>query len=150
MNYSKLQHLFCYNPLGSLKIGDLVNLERPLKPTSFLSGHIVLGHIDSLSELLEIKGELFSFSLPVSLKRYLVKKGSVAIDGVSLTVCDLSETRFSVSIIPHSLKETTFEIMKPGHKANIEADYLAKIVERVLLSKEEGLKNILKKEGFNV
>lgn len=136
--------------LGNLRTGDFVNLERPLKPTDFLSGHIVLGHIDGLSELLEIKGELFSFSLPSSLKRYFVKKGSVAIDGVSLTICDLSESRFSVSIIPHSLKETTFETMKPGHKANIEADYLAKIVEKILLSREGGLEHILKKEGFNI
>ncbi|MBU1600343.1 riboflavin synthase [bacterium] len=130
--------------IGNLRIGDLVNLERPLKPTDFISGHIVLGHIDGLTELLEIKKELFWFLIPSNLKRYLVKKGSVAIDGVSLTVCDLSETRFSVSIIPHSLKETTFEAMKPGHKANIEADYLAKIVERVLLCREGGLENILK------
>ena len=137
--------------LGSLRTGDFVNLERPLKPTDFLSGHIVLGHIDEMTELLEIKGEVFSFSLPSSLKRYFVKKGSVAIDGVSLTICDLSESRFSVSIIPHSLKETTFEVMKPSHKANIETDYLAKIVERVLISREGGIENILKKEvGYEV
>ncbi|MDI6752107.1 MAG: riboflavin synthase [bacterium] len=134
--------------LGNLRTGDLVNLERPLKPTDFLSGHIVLGHIDGLAELLEIKRELFWFSIPPSLKRYFVKKGSVAIDGVSLTICNLSESRFSVSIIPHSLKETTFEKMKPGHKANIETDYLAKIVERILGSREEGMENLLKKEGF--
>ena len=136
--------------LGNLRTGNLVNLERPLRLTDFLSGHIVLGHTDGLAELLEIKGGLFWFSIPPSLKRYFVQKGSVAIDGVSLTICDLSETRFSVSIIPHSLKETTFETMRPGHKANIEADYLAKIVEKILDSREGGLENILKREGFNV
>lgn len=117
--------------LGLLKIGNIVNLERPLRLSDRLGGHIVTGHIDGLAALLEKRGEIYVFLAPKYMLRYLTKKGSVAIDGVSLTIVDIMGNRFSVSIIPHTLNETTFGKMNIGWKANIEVDYLAKIQERL-------------------
>lgn len=117
--------------LGLLKIGNMVNLERPLRLSDRLGGHIVTGHIDELAPLLEKRKEIHTFLASKYILRYLTKKGSVAIDGVSLTIVDIIGNRFSVSIIPHTLNETTFGKMKIGWRANIEVDYLAKIVERL-------------------
>ncbi|MEW6679431.1 MAG: riboflavin synthase [bacterium] len=118
--------------LGFLKKGSKVNLERPLRISDRLGGHIVSGHIDGLARLCEKRGSLYFFSISKTLLKYLVKKGSVAIDGVSLTIVDIIGGKFSVSIIPHTLKETTLNEMNIGYKANIEVDILAKIIEGFL------------------
>lgn len=118
--------------LSFLKSGNRVNLERPLRLSDRLGGHIITGHIDGLARLCEKRDDVYFFSLPKPLVRYLIKKGSVAIDGVSLTIVDIIGAQFSVSIIPQTLKETTFKEMNIGWKANIEVDCLAKIVERLL------------------
>lgn len=121
---------FCF-----LKIGDYVNLERPLRLSDRLGGHILTGHIDGLAKLFLKRKEVYVFLGMSSILKYLTKKGSIAIDGVSLTIKDIIGNRFSVSIIPYTLKETTFSKMSIGWKANIEVDCLSKIAERLLFKK---------------
>ena len=122
--------------LGRLAVGGRVNMERALRPSDRLGGHIVSGHIDCQAEVTgrEALGDytLFSFALPPALSRYVVEKGSVAIDGVSLTVNTCGAGTFAVSIIPHTLRETTLGQWRPGSLVNIEVDIIGKYVERLL------------------
>lgn len=122
--------------LGELKVGDRVNLERCLTLNTLLNGHIVQGHVDSVGRVISIKPEgdskLYTFEIPANEARYLVEKGSVAIDGISLTVFAIRGRRFSCALIPHTLKVTTMGLRKPGDKVNIESDMMAKYVERIL------------------
>jgi riboflavin synthase len=122
--------------LGHLEPGDPVNLELPMPANGRFDGHIVQGHVDGVGEVLgvEIAGEgrRMSLGVPVELMRYLVEKGSVTVDGVSLTVATLTEQGFEVALIPHSLSVTTLGLRKVGEKVNLEVDVLAKYVERLL------------------
>jgi riboflavin synthase len=122
--------------LGELVAGDTVNMERALRLTDRLGGHIVSGHVDCLSQVLEKRptGEftLLTFALPERLGKYVVEKGSVTIDGISLTVNSCSSNRFSVSIIPHTLQVTTLGLLKKGSRVNIEVDIIGKYVEKLL------------------
>ena len=122
--------------LGDLKVGNRVNLERCLTLNTLLNGHIVQGHVDSIGRVISIKPEgdskLYTFEVPANEARYLVEKGSVAIDGISLTVFAIRGRRFSCELIPHTLKVTTMGFRKPGDKVNIESDMMAKYVERIL------------------
>ncbi|MBU1031671.1 riboflavin synthase [Patescibacteria group bacterium] len=119
--------------LGHLKINDLVNLELPLTPQSFLSGHIVQGHIDTVSKLLSIKKEknsrILKFFTPRGFKKYIIEKGSIAINGVSLTIIKATKNNFTVGIIPYTWDNTMFHILKPADFVNIEVDILAKYLE---------------------
>lgn len=122
--------------LGMLKPGSKVNLERSLRLGDRLGGHWVQGHVDGTGTLLrrEKDGgwERFVFQLPTSLSRYLVAKGSVTINGVSLTVVESSADSFSVALIPHTLAVTNLGLLQPGDVVNLEVDILAKYVERLL------------------
>jgi len=122
--------------LGDWKVGDVINLERPMKIGDELGGHIVTGHIDGIAEITHIatEGESIRISLqaPVALSRYIASKGSVALDGVSLTVNEVDGTRFGVNIIPHTSKVTTFGRQKIGTKVNLEIDLLARYVARLV------------------
>lgn len=122
--------------LHYLRENDLVNLELPATSETFLSGHIVQGHIDGVEKILAIKPEgnsyLFTFSLANSLSKYLVKKGSITINGISLTVIALKKDSFTVGIIPHTWENTMLYKIKKGEYVNIETDVLAKYVERLL------------------
>lgn len=122
--------------LGNLAVGDRVNLERAMRADARFGGHIVQGHVDGVGKVLgvvQLEGSLeMSFGLPAGLERYLVEKGSVTVEGVSLTVASLQEDRFSVSLVPHTLAGTTFANMGIGDPVNIEVDILAKYVERLL------------------
>ncbi len=122
--------------LGGLKAGDPVNLERCLTLNSLLNGHIVQGHVDSVGRIVSIKPEgdskLYTFEVPANEARYLIEKGSVAIDGISLTVFSIRGRRFSCALIPHTLKVTAMGVRRPGDKVNIESDMMAKYVERIL------------------
>lgn len=126
--------------LGTLKVGSRVNLERALRPMDRLGGHIVTGHIDCVGEIVDvgIKGQFLVLTVSIPQKdasrynRYLVEKGSVAVDGVSLTVNSCGEGRFSLAIIPHTAKLTTIGFKQKGDAVNLEFDILAKYVEKML------------------
>jgi len=124
--------------LGGWKVGDPVNLERPVRVGDEFGGHIVTGHIDGTAELVRLTPEgestRMTFQVPTSLARFIAPKGSVALDGVSLTVNEVDGTRFGVNIIPHTTRVTTFGHMKPGMKANLEIDLLARYVARLVKS----------------
>ena len=118
--------------LGSLKLNDRVNLERSLKVGDRLEGHFVLGHIDGVGIItrLEKKSNQIKIwiELPKNLSRYVTQKGSITIDGISLTVVDKLKNTFSVSIIPHTMKITNLALKKIGDKVNIETDVLGKYI----------------------
>jgi riboflavin synthase len=122
--------------MAAWKEGDRVNLERPLHMGDELGGHIVTGHVDGVAEIVSIKPEgesvRFTFEIPKTLSRYVAAKGSVALDGVSLTVNEVEGNRFGVNIIPHTSKETTFGKAKVGTKVNFEIDLLARYVARLV------------------
>jgi riboflavin synthase len=124
--------------LGDLKPGSPVNLERALPVGGRLGGHFVSGHIDAVGSLLERQDHgdwsFFWFSVPRASSRQMASKGSIAVDGVSLTIVDSEPDRFSVALIPYTLAVTTLGPLKPGDKVNLETDVLAKYVERLLES----------------
>ena len=127
--------------LGDLQPGSRVNLERPLLPTDRLSGHIVQGHVDGTGEFLSLEqvGDenwWLKIRVPAELDRYLVFKGSIAIDGISLTIAALERDVLGVTIIPHTYQATTLGTYKPGDRVNLEIDVLAKHVEKLLESLE--------------
>jgi len=122
--------------LGQLRAGDAVNLERALAVDGRLGGHFVQGHVDGVGQVdrIERAGEWVTmwFRAPEPLLRQVVPKGSVAVDGVSLTVVECLADRFSVALIPHTLEQTTLGLRKPGDKVNIETDILGKYVQQML------------------
>ena len=122
--------------LGGLKPGDRVNLERCLTVNKLLGGHLVSGHVDGIGRIISIKPEgdsrLYTFEVDSGQSRYLVEKGSVALDGVSLTVFGIRGNRFKVALIPHTLKMTTLGYKDVGSTLNVESDMLVKYVERIL------------------
>ncbi|MDQ6727697.1 MAG: riboflavin synthase [Actinomycetota bacterium] len=115
--------------LGDLRSGDPVNLERPLRLSDRLGGHLVQGHVDAVGEV-ALGPPWLSVLVPDT--RYLAEKGSVAVDGVSLTVAVVAGDRFSVAVIPHTAAVTTLGRLRAGHRVNVEFDILAKYVERLL------------------
>jgi riboflavin synthase len=124
--------------LGSLEAGEPVNLERPLRLSDHLGGHLVQGHVDAVGHVaakspLADGSTRFTFSAPPDVLRYVVRKGSVAIDGISLTVASLGDDTFDVAVIPHTLAVTTLGHKEQGAAVNLEADLIAKYVERLLV-----------------
>lgn len=119
-----------------LKTGDLVNLELPATPKTFLSGSIMQGHIDSVSTLqkIEQKGnsKILTFSITKNLGKYIVKKGAININGISLTIIDVGVNSFTVGIIPYTWKKTMLYTIKVGDFVNIEVDILAKYIEKLM------------------
>jgi len=121
--------------LGGWAVGSWVNLERPLKVGDELGGHIVSGHVDGVAEVLAAAPEngstRWSFRVPRALSRFIAPKGSVAVDGVSLTVNEVGDDTFGVNIIPHTAAVTSFGLLRPGDRVNIEIDTLARYVARL-------------------
>lgn len=123
--------------LGDLLTGSVVNLERPVSLSGRLSGHLVQGHVDATGELVSLE-ELgdgnwwLRVKAPADLDRYLIHKGSIALDGISLTIAALAESVVSVAIIPHTYEVTNLRTRKPGDRINIEVDMIAKYVEKLL------------------
>ncbi|UCD91545.1 MAG: riboflavin synthase [Desulfobacterales bacterium] len=148
--------------LGKAKIGDRVNLERALRLSDRIGGHLVSGHVDGLGMIKQKKrmgnAIILSVHVPESITRYMITKGSVAVDGISLTINHFSRDRFEVSIIPHTAKMTTIDLSKIGDLVNIETDMIGKYVERFILKisstkKEDETGNavdmqLLAKSGF--
>jgi len=125
--------------LGERSVGDRVNLELPVRPADRLGGHFVQGHVDSVTDLLDRSrtGDdvVLSFGLPSALQGQIVEKGSVALDGVSMTVVHVDPERFSVAVIPHTLAVTTLGLREPGDKVNVEGDILAKYVASLVVAR---------------
>ncbi|MFF6777985.1 riboflavin synthase [Streptomyces sp. NPDC012637] len=122
--------------LGALEVGSRVNLERPMAVGGRLGGHIVQGHVDGTGTILERTPsehwELVRVGLPAQLARYVVEKGSITVDGVSLTVVEVADDWFTISLIPTTLALTTLGTKRPGDPVNLEVDVIAKYVERLL------------------
>src|SRR5712691_10724916 len=120
--------------LGDLKPGDQINLERSLRVNDRLSGHLVFGHVDGVGRVKAVQPDgdsfLYTFEIPPDLSRYLVEKGSVAVDGISLTVFHCQPTAFTCAIIPHTHQVTTLHSKKPGDRVNIESDMQGKYIEK--------------------
>ena len=118
--------------LETLEAGSPVNLERAMRADGRFGGHVVQGHVDGVGQLKEIKGEAFVWTIPSDLSRYLIDKGSIAIDGISLTVVEPRWNEFETWIIPHTLENTSLGSLLPGMQVNVEVDLIAKYVERLL------------------
>src|SRR3989338_4125247 len=127
--------------LGSRKIGEKVNLEKSLTPGTSIGGHFVTGHVDGVGFIKkkDADGEfaVLDFHIPDELQGQIAKKGSIAVDGISLTIADIIDHGFRIVVIPHTLKNTTLVIKKQGDKVNIETDILAKYVESFLLTRKQ-------------
>jgi riboflavin synthase len=117
--------------LGTLAAGDRVNLERPLRLADRLGGHLVQGHVDAAGEVLEPAPDL-RVRAPRELLKYIVEKGSITVDGCSLTVVEVGNDWFSVAVIPHTAEVTTLGIRAAGDRVNLEVDVMAKYAERLL------------------
>jgi riboflavin synthase len=140
--------------LGELKASDRVNLERALRVSDRLGGHIVTGHVDGIGTIKDKKqvGEytFYTFESRPEILKYIVKKGSIAVDGISLTVVELDSRSFSVAIIPHTLTATNIGDKGVGDKVNLEVDIIGKYVEKFLDKKDSdtSLMELLKEKGF--
>ena len=122
--------------LAGWKLGDPVNLERAMRVGDELGGHIVTGHVDGVAELVRLAPEgeslRMTFAAPVALSRFIAAKGSVALDGISLTVNEVDGGRFGINVIPHTQAVTTFGRLKPGMTVNLEVDLMARYVARLV------------------
>ena len=123
--------------IGALQAGDEVNLEKALTPTTRLGGHLVSGHVDGVGEIVDRyddgRSVRLSIEAPKELAKYIATKGSICVDGVSLTVNTVDGARFSLNIVPHTLEETTIRHYRNGTKVNLEVDLIARYLERLLL-----------------
>lgn len=122
--------------LGGLSEGAALNLERALQPTERMGGHMVSGHVDGMGRVLDVqddaRAQRWRFSMPPELAKYVAKKGSICVDGVSLTVNAVDDTTFDVSLVPHTVSHTAFADTQVGDAVNLEIDVVARYVERLL------------------
>lgn len=136
LEFDLLAETFERSNLKKLKTGDLVNLERPMAASSRFDGHIVQGHVDTTGRLLGIEAagqdHRIEVELPAPFQQYVVFKGSIAVNGISLTIAEVSADRFVNWIIPHTWKMTNLHRLKPGDQVNLEFDLVAKYVERMI------------------
>ena len=130
------EETFKRTSLGSLSPGDPVNLERPVRLSDRLGGHLVQGHVDAVGEVVDGVPDL-RVRMPADLTRYVVEKGSITVDGVSLTVVDALSDGFTVAVIPHTAAVTTLGSRSPGDPVNLEVDVMAKYAERLLVAQLE-------------
>ena len=126
--------------LGELPVGRPLNLERAMRPTDRLGGHLVSGHVDGVGTVVHTwddgRAQRWVFGAPATLRRYIAAKGSICIDGVSLTVNAVDDAGFEVALVPHTLAHTAFGETRPGDAVNLEVDMLARYVERLLSARE--------------
>ncbi|CAH0991558.1 Riboflavin synthase [Sinobacterium norvegicum] len=130
-----------YTSIGQLQSGNAVNLEKALMPTSRLGGHIVSGHVDGVGEITERFDDARSIRMwikaPTDLARYIAHKGSITVDGVSLTVNKIDGSRFELNIIPHTAERTLLPSYRPGRRVNLEVDVIARYLERLLTADKD-------------
>ena len=126
--------------LGDLDVGRALNLERAMRPTDRLGGHLVSGHVDGVGSVVHAwddgRAQRWVFGAPLHLRRYIAAKGSICVDGVSLTVNGVDDSGFEVALVPHTLAHTAFSQTRPGDPVNLEVDMLARYVERLLAAKD--------------
>ena len=131
-----MNETFNRSSLGSLKKGSVVNLERAMAANGRFGGHMVAGHVDDTGELVSVKQDdnavWFTIKAPENIMKYCIEKGSIALDGISLTIAKLSDDTISVSMIPHTIKNTNFGYKKPGDKINLENDMVGKYIDKLL------------------
>lgn len=148
-----------FTTLGELERGAPVNLERSLTLAQPLGGHLVSGHVDGVGRLLSVRGDARSYRLtieaPHALARYVARKGSIAVDGISLTVNDVAETAFELNIVPHTWTHTNLRQVSEGGRVNLEVDVVARYLERLLVvgrdqdeNTEAGWLSLLRRQGF--
>ena len=125
-----------HTTLGTLKPGDAVNLEKALRLADRLGGHLVSGHVDGVGRVVSVQPDARSqrwvFAAPAALARYIAAKGSICVDGTSLTVNEVDGAHFGVNLIPHTIAQTTFAARRPGDAVNLEVDLIARYVERMM------------------
>jgi riboflavin synthase len=140
--------------LGLLKVQDRVNLELSLRPQDRLGGHFVQGHVNGLGQIKKIEtignNWEIELSFPPELRKYMISEGSIALDGISLTIAHLSETALRVAVIPHTLEKTSLSAKKVGDNLNIEVDMIAKYIENFLLRSRETKTDEWARNFFNV
>ncbi|MES2669547.1 MAG: riboflavin synthase [Pseudomonadota bacterium] len=126
--------------LGGMIVGQAVNLERAMRPTDRLGGHLVSGHVDGVGRVLSVhedaRAQRWRFAAPTSLSKYIATKGSICVDGVSLTVNAVDDEGFDVALIPHTVSHTAFSTTRVGDPVNLEIDLVARYVERLLSARE--------------
>src|SRR3954447_6409681 len=136
LSFDAVPETLARTSLGALAAGETVNLESAVRAGEPLGGHVMQGHVDGVGTARSVEaegdGRRIWFDAPEPVLRYVVEKGSIAVDGVSLTVAALDDEGFAVALIPHTLAETTLGDLEPGQPVNVEADVLAKYVERLL------------------
>jgi riboflavin synthase len=143
-----------HTTLGKHKAGDTVNLEKALRLADRLGGHLVSGHVDGAGKVVSVvpdgRSLRWTFEVPSDIARYIAHKGSVCIDGTSLTVNEVNGNRFGVNLIPHTVEHTTFAARRPGDGVNIEVDVVARYIERLLSSGDTPRLDeaFLKQHGF--
>lgn len=134
-----------FTTIGQLKVGAPVNLEKALTPASRLGGHIVSGHVDGVGEVLsrypDARSERFSLRAPANLAKYIAHKGSICVDGTSLTVNKVNGCDFELNIVPHTIEKTIFSHYKSGTTVNLEVDVIARYLERLVLGEEAAINN---------
>lgn len=147
-----MNETLCRSSLGALTPGSRVNLERAMPMNGRFGGHIVSGHIDGTGTITAVRPDgiavWYTVRTTPQLLRYIVEKGSVAIDGISLTVASVEADRFSVSIIPHTVQETTIGAGRPGTTVNLETDIIGKYVEKLLPKPGDITPELLAQAGF--
>jgi riboflavin synthase len=142
--------------LGQLKAGDAVNLEKALMPTSRLGGHLVSGHVDGVGKVVQRASDArsirFRIKVPAELARYIAQKGSVCVDGISLTVNTVAGDEFDLNIVPHTAERTTLSQYQPGRAVNIEVDVIARYLERLIATGDVATGGVtmelLRRHGF--
>lgn len=154
LEFDAVKETISRSTLGELKPNDKVNLETSLSAGKSIGGHFVLGHVDGVGIIKSVdsigESKVYSFNAPEKVLRYIVEKGSIAIDGISLTVANCSNDSFSVALIPHTLINTTLVIKKAGNKVNLEADIIGKYVEKFTNPSKQSTitHDLLKNAGF--
>ena len=127
--------------LANLTVGSFVNLEKAVTPSTRLGGHLVSGHVDGLAKILQIESDArawqYWFEAPAELSKYIAEKGSLCIDGISLTINAVEQNKFRLTIIPHTKEQTTLQFRKVGDFVNLEVDQIARYLERLMQTKSE-------------